>query len=161
MITTNNSDYTTKEAPYSGQINSTLQQSSSLVLGDKGQSMETINQLYYNEKPITKNELPESTMRELRATHFNLGGAKSPYETEMGGNYHKPPIDSLAMASQCPNYESGTWVPKNSKLESGTTNRRELPNRPVEPYHKHEPRVKGGFALGSQGNSYGTEFSQK
>lgn len=54
MVTTNTSDYTKKELSHNN-IKSTLQQSSNLVLGDKSQSMETMNQLYYVEKPIVRN----------------------------------------------------------------------------------------------------------
>lgn len=100
-------------------------------------------------------------MKELRGTHFNLGAMNAGYQTEMNGNYHKPPIDSLAQAAQMPEYASGTWVNKNAKFDGSTTNKRELPARPVEGYHKHEPKVKGGFSLGYQGNSYSTEFGQK
>lgn len=38
MVTTNNSDFTPKEAT-KNQVNNTLQQSSNLILGDKPQSM--------------------------------------------------------------------------------------------------------------------------
>lgn len=55
----------------------------------------------------------------------------------MNGNYHKPPIDSLAQAAQMPEYASGTWVSKDAKFDGSTTNKRELPARPVEGYHKH------------------------
>mgnify|MGYP006872388764 CR=1 FL=1 len=54
MVTTNTADYTKKELAQN-YVKSTLQQSSNLVLGDKSQSMETMNQLYYGEKPIVKN----------------------------------------------------------------------------------------------------------
>ena len=47
MQTTNKSDFTKKEVDSKKVVN-TLQQSSSLVLGDKSQSMETMNSLYYN-----------------------------------------------------------------------------------------------------------------
>jgi hypothetical protein len=57
MLTTHDAEYTRKEGEVT-QNKTPLQQSSSLVLGDKGQTMETMNQLYYNEKPIVKNELP-------------------------------------------------------------------------------------------------------
>ena len=155
MTTTNNSDFTPKEMAKNYAHNS-LQQSSSLILGDKGQDMGTMNQKFYDHKPILRNELPESTMKELRATHFNLGGMSSSYQTEMNGNYNMPHSDSLSMAAKIPEYESGTWVNKNAKFEGTTTNKRELPNRQVEAYQKHEPKVKGGFSLGDQGSSYGT-----
>lgn len=54
MVTTNNSDFTPKEAQ-PNYVSNGLQQSSNLVLGDKGQDMGTMNQMYYDEKAITKN----------------------------------------------------------------------------------------------------------
>jgi len=46
MQTTNNADFNRKEG-LQNQVKSPLQQSSSLVLGDKSQSMETTNQMYF------------------------------------------------------------------------------------------------------------------
>ena len=43
-------------------------------------------------------------MKELRGTHFNLGGMGSSYQTEMKGNYHQMPPDSLTMAANMPEY---------------------------------------------------------
>ncbi len=68
-----------------------LQQTSALVLGNANgisEPMETINQHYFTEKPIQKNNLPEQTMKELRATHFNLGSMKPNYSTET--NLYQP-----------------------------------------------------------------------
>lgn len=47
------------------------------------------------------------------------------------GHYQSPPIDSLASKQNVPHYESGTWIPKNSKFDANTTNHRELPQRKV------------------------------
>lgn len=49
--------------------------------------MKTVNQGYYDAKQITKNELPEATMRELQGTHFNLGAASRNYSTENNQNF--------------------------------------------------------------------------
>ena len=54
MVTTNNSDFTAKEAQ-KNYVDNGMQQSSNLILGDKGQDMSTMNQLFYDEKAITKN----------------------------------------------------------------------------------------------------------
>lgn len=55
-----------------------------------------------------------------------------------------------------PNYQSGTWVPKDAKFDGKTTNNRELPARQIEPFSRAEPKTKGGFSLGNQGNNYTT-----
>lgn len=68
-------------------------------------------------------------MRELRNTHFNLGGMSNGYVTENTQNYHKPPLSSLNDKTKIPEYEVGTWNPKNAKFNASTTNRRELPAR--------------------------------
>ena len=36
-----------------------------------------------------------------------------------------------------------------------------MPARSGDPYCRAEPKVKGGFSLGDQGNSYVTEFKNK
>lgn len=48
-ITTNTADYV-KKTPTSNEIKNSLQQSSSLVLGDKSEDMKTMNQVYFDEK---------------------------------------------------------------------------------------------------------------
>ena len=55
-----------------------------------------------------------------------------------------------------PQYETGTWNQKNAPFNASTTNKRELPVRQVEAFSKAEPKVKGGFSLGNQGNHYRT-----
>ncbi len=71
MVTINNTSFTPKNLEPESKKNK--EPALGIMLGDKSQPMETINQLYYNKKEITKNALPESTMKELRSTHFNLG----------------------------------------------------------------------------------------
>lgn len=71
-----------------------------------------MNQLYYGEKPISKNELPEATMKELRNTHFNLGGMPTNFQTEMSSKYNAPNFDKASNYKSVPKYESGTWVAK-------------------------------------------------
>lgn len=53
------------------------------------------------------------------------------YQTEMGASYNKVPPDSLTNFKNVPNYESGTWVPKDAKFDGRTTNNRDLPARKV------------------------------
>ena len=48
-VTTNNTDYV-KKISTPNEIKNSLQQSSSLVLGDKSENMQTINQIYFDEK---------------------------------------------------------------------------------------------------------------
>ena len=48
-VTTNTMDYVKKDLT-ANEIKNSLQQSSSLVLGDKPEDMKTMNQLYYDEK---------------------------------------------------------------------------------------------------------------
>lgn len=79
-VSTNTADYVPKE-PVQNEIKASVQQKSSVVLGENGDGMQTVNQGYYDVKKITKNELPEATMRELMGTHFNLGSAGRNYST--------------------------------------------------------------------------------
>ena len=53
-VTTNASDYVKKEQ-VPNEIKASVQQKSSVVLGDNGESMKTVNQGYYDAKQITKN----------------------------------------------------------------------------------------------------------
>ena len=55
-------------------------------------------------------------MRELRNTHFNLGGMSAGYATENTQNYHKPPLSSLNQQTKIPEYEAGTWNQKNARF---------------------------------------------
>lgn len=55
-------------------------------------------------------------MKELRNTHFNLGGMPNNFQTEMGSNYNSPPLESLSNFKSGPRYESGNWVPKDAKF---------------------------------------------
>lgn len=42
----------------------------------------------------------------------------------MAGNYHAPSADSLNNYKNVPNYQSGTWVPKDARFDGKTTNNR-------------------------------------
>lgn len=55
MVSTSAAAYTEKERQ---QTNSALKHTSTLVLGGKQEPMKTINQHYFDEKPILKNTLP-------------------------------------------------------------------------------------------------------
>lgn len=90
MVTTNGVSFTPKEA---ARVRAKPEPSSGVKFGDRSEPMETINQLYYNQKEITKASLPESTMNELRNTHFNLGQAQLQYQTE-SNNYRSIPTRS-------------------------------------------------------------------
>lgn len=46
------------------------------------------------------------------------------YGTENSQNYHKPPPAVLNSKMNMPDYESGTWNPKNAKFNGSTTNQR-------------------------------------
>lgn len=85
MVTTSNASYTPKQL----QAESAKQGEGPLGihLGDSSDPMQTMNQLYYNRKEASKNSLPESTMKELRNTHFNLGLMPQQYRTE--NDYYK------------------------------------------------------------------------
>jgi hypothetical protein len=87
MVTTNGVSYTPKEAV---RVKAKPEPSSGVKFGDKSEPMETINQLYYTQKEMSKACLPESTMNELRNTHFNLGQAQLQYQTE-SQNYRSMP----------------------------------------------------------------------
>jgi hypothetical protein len=82
------------------------------------------------------------------------------YETENKENYlHRD--NSGKYKAPVIDYSSGSWMPENTSFNSHTTHQRELPLRPVEPFIKAEPKVKGGFSLGDHRNYYQTEFTQK
>jgi hypothetical protein len=79
MVTTNNTSFTPKQLE--AEIWKNKEPTLGIMLGDKSEPMETINQQYYNRKEISQNSLPESTMKELRNTHFNLGLMPQQYQT--------------------------------------------------------------------------------
>lgn len=90
MITTNNASYIGKKREEGGLgWKEGGEVGPGICLGDNGTSMETVNQQYFTAKPIAKNTLPEATMKELRNTHFNLGGMPQQYQTE--SNYYQHP----------------------------------------------------------------------
>lgn len=60
MLTTNTVSYTPKEVPY---IQRKPEPTMGVQLGGKGEAMQTMNQLYYNQKEYSKVGLPESTMK--------------------------------------------------------------------------------------------------
>ncbi len=60
----------------------------------------------------------------------------------MGSSYNKLPAESLNNYKNIPQYDSGTWVPKDAKFDGRTTNNRDLPARKVEPFSKAEPKTK-------------------
>lgn len=51
-------------------------------------------------------------MKELRNTHFNLGGMPTSFQTEMSSKYNAPNFDKASNYKSVPKYESGTWVAK-------------------------------------------------
>lgn len=85
MVTTSNASYTPKQIQ--PDSNKKTEPTLGIQLGDKSDPMQTINQLYYTRKEPSKNSLPESTMKELRNTHFNLGLMPQQYSTE--NDYYK------------------------------------------------------------------------
>ena len=93
-----------------------------------------MNQLYYGEKNGLPASLPESTMKELRATHFHLGQNPQQYVTENGNYRCKPQTAEDKLTYKIPVYESGTWVDRGARFEGGTTNQRELPQREVKAF---------------------------
>lgn len=81
-------------------------------------------------------------MKELRNTHFNLGGMGTNFQTEMASKYNAPPPEALSNYKSVPHYESGKWVPKDAKFDGRTTNNRDLPAREIKPYTKAEPKTR-------------------
>jgi len=81
-------------------------------------------------------------MKELRNTHFSLGGGQNNYNTESSSNYAKPQHGTNQGAQKSQNHESGTWVPKNARFDGRTTNQRELPNYQVNPFTKACPQSR-------------------
>jgi len=101
-------------------------------------------------------------MKELRSTHFNLGSMKPSYQTE-ANLYRSCNANSSSNQNkfEIPTYESGTWVDKEARFNAQTTNQREFSSKDVEPYKKHDIKVKGGFEFGSSKPTYETEFKKK
>jgi hypothetical protein len=56
-------------------------------------------------------------MKELRATHFQMGQMAQQFATE-SGNYRSVPTGGLEskLTYKIPAYESGTWVDKQAKF---------------------------------------------
>ena len=122
-----------------------------------------MNQHYFTEKQLTKNELPESTMKELRNTHFHLGAMPQNYQTESGYYKHpsSQPPGTSNMDFKIPTYESGTWVDKEARFKGTTTNQKELPARETKPFEKASQAHRPGIELGGHQPNYQSEFKSK
>ena len=114
-----------------------------------------MNQLYFDKKAPVKATLPESTIKELRGTHFGMGQASLSYQTE-SNNYRSLPgvSQDSKLNFKIPTYEAGTWVDKDAKFLGQTTNKRELPQRDVKPFEKASQANRGGFEIGGHTGSY-------
>ena len=127
MLTTNHASFTPKEGQ---RVKFNPEPAMGVCLGDANEPKQTINQMYYDRKNPVKASLPESTMKELRGTHFGMGQAPLSYQTE-SNNYRSTPGKSQNsnIDFKIPIYESGTWVDKEAKFNAQTTYKRELPQR--------------------------------
>lgn len=85
METTSGLDYTKKDG---GRTATAQIQTANLVLGCNKDSFETTNQIYHGEKQLQRNDLPTETLKELRQTHFRLGGTDGGYQTESNNYRH-------------------------------------------------------------------------
>jgi hypothetical protein len=133
-----------------------------VLLGEANEPKQTINQLYFDKKTPVKTALPESTIKELRGTHFGMGQAPLNYQTE-SSNYRSRPGASQdsKLNFKIPSYETGTWVDKDAKFYGQTTNKRELPQREVKPFEKASQSNRGGIEIGGHTGSYMSEFKGK
>lgn len=82
-----------------------------------------MSQHYYNLKPMEKTALPEATMKELRLSHFNLGGSRPNYSTETN-SYQAFNANNVRSKDELPVYQCGTWVDNQAKFNGVTTNQR-------------------------------------
>jgi hypothetical protein len=159
MVTTSNASFTPKqlqaEAKRSGEPALGIQ------LGDKSDPMQTISQLYFDRKQPSKNSLPESTMKELRSTHFNLGLMPQHYQTENDHYKQTHAQGPTKLTFEIPTYESGTWVDKQARFNASTTNKQELPSRDVKPFERAVQATRPGIDFGGYGAAYASEFKQK
>ena len=143
LLTTNHTSYTPKEAQRA-KVNP--EPTMGVLFGEANEPKQTMNQLYFDQKAPSKAALPESTIKELRGTHFGMGEAPLTYQTE-SHNYRSVPGKSVGtkLNFKIPTYETGTWVDKNAKFYGQTTNKRELPEREVKPFEKASQANRGTF----------------
>jgi hypothetical protein len=116
--------------------------------------METMNQLYYTQKEISKASLPEATMKELRGTHFQLGQMPQKYVTENHNYRSASQAHEPKLSEKIPVYESGTWVDKQAKFGGLTTYQRELAQREVKPFERAVQVTRNGMDLGGHQSNY-------
>lgn len=163
MVTTSNASFTPKQQLTDSKPSGDL--ALGIHLGDKSEPMQTINQLYFDRKQPSKNSLPETTMKELRNTHFNLGLMPQQYRTE--NDYYKKTLQAkesqgpTKLTYEIPSYDSGTWVDKQAKFYASTTSKQELPSREVKPFERAIQVTRSGIDFGGHNNSYASEFKQK
>lgn len=104
-------------------------------------------------------------MKELRNTHFQLGLMPQQYRTENDHYKHAQHArDTQApnkLTYEIPTYESGTWVDKQAKFYSSTTNKQELPAREVKPFERAVQVTRSGIDFGGHSSAYASEFKQK
>jgi hypothetical protein len=158
MVTTSNASFTPKQQHPDGKPSG--EPTLGIHLGDKSEPMQTMNQLYFDRKQPSKNSLPESTMKELRNTHFNLGLMPQEYRTE-NDYYKKSNQAPTKLTYEIPSYDSGTWVDKQAKFYASTTSKQELPAREVKPFERAVQVTRSGIDFGGHGHSYASEFKQK
>lgn len=128
MLTTNNIDYSKKEYV---PVDKAKIPTNKLVLGTNTSEFKTTNQMYHEALPYESNALPQETMKELRATHFQLGGSRPNYTTE-AASYQAHPQANTKPYNPALQRSSKSMAPDN-KFYGQTTNQRELPKRELPP----------------------------
>jgi hypothetical protein len=83
------------------------------------------------------------------------------YHTE--NDHYSNPQNSLKQTTnqltyQIPVYESGTWVDKEARFNSATTNKKELPARDTKPFERAVQVTRSGIDLGGHSSNYKSEF---
>lgn len=160
MLTTNAASFTAKQAT---KQKLSAEPALGVVLGESNEDMQTMNQLFHNKKQPVKVGLPESTMKELRGTHFGMGQAPLNYHTESNNNYRSTPgpLGQGQLSSKAPVYESGTWMKKDAKFQGQTTNQKEFPQCEVKPFERVAQFTRNGMDLGGHVGDYTSEFKGK
>ena len=119
MITSNSIDYYKKECI---PVDKAKIPVSKLTLGVHATDFKTTNQIYHEAQPFEVSALPAETMKELRTTHFALGGSRPNYSTESSQYQAHPP--SFTKPYQPALQMTSKSIAPNDRFYGQTTNQR-------------------------------------
>ncbi|CAK84478.1 unnamed protein product (macronuclear) [Paramecium tetraurelia] len=86
MITAQQEDYNKKEGGAQASFKPGFQ-STHFNFGNANADFKTMNQEFFHEQEITKNQFAEENRQNLRATHFTLGKDNQPYQSEQMSHF--------------------------------------------------------------------------